>query len=427
MSIMEITTTEKTGTSWLVSALSKNPNLISESLMKYTFASPDKATLEKMDTALAFHRDRIHLTSFAIEQDDIGGKGFEEGSFDLVIISNILIVQPDWERVLGKAKKLLKPNGKLCIVQMSNPGLNLVAALTFRSAHQVGERDSFESNDQALAVGLRRTKFDGDLTVMGSDTFGHQDAKLVIAVANGPVDGEVNKPCTGVDEILILEAPNSSSQMQALAIRLMQNLEKDSQFVRRVSWSMDISSLKGKFCICVAELENPILLEPGESDFAILKDLVQYCSGLLWVTSLNHPAGSLALGMARSIRNEIPGCKFRTLQLSTPLHMPDVLAPLIARCALSPTHDDELREEDGILKSCRILEDKSMTDGLAAWAVQESSAAENHRLGLAQASQKMSITTPGLLDSLCLEAEYHAKEILQDDEVEIDVKASGLK
>lgn len=50
-------------------------------------------------------------------QDDPVEQGFEKGSYDIVVASNVLHVAKYIERSLSQVRKLLKPGGKLLMIE----------------------------------------------------------------------------------------------------------------------------------------------------------------------------------------------------------------------------------------------------------------------------------------------------------------------
>lgn len=197
---------------------------------------------------------------------------------------------------------------------------------------------------------------------------------------------------------------------------------------KRVRWRTDLEDLNDKECICLMELEKPLLEDIGDEDFAKIQKLVSSPLRLLWVTSLDTPAGALAVGMARSIRNEIAGKQFRTVSIQDKsTGTLENLTQLLVQLAITPTIDSEFLEEDGVLKTCRLIEDASLDEIVSQTRAEGKDRIESVPLEKAIGPQKLAIQNQGMLDSICLEADDLAAMALGDDEVEIEVKATGLK
>jgi zearalenone synthase (highly reducing iterative type I polyketide synthase) len=193
-----------------------------------------------------------------------------------------------------------------------------------------------------------------------------------------------------------------------------------------VSWGAHLpSATKGKKYVALLELDNSFLEVLGEQDFVSLKELILQASSLLWVTSLDGPATALAAGLARTVRNENAESQFRTLQAtSTSPNLRPKLAALDTKVATASTEDAEFLEVDGILNTSRVIEDLSLSQAVSGLLSEEV-----FPMPLSEASkpQKLSIQNPGMLDTLYFETDVRAMQEIGDDEVEIEVKATGLK
>ena len=231
----------------------------------------------------------------------------------------------------------------------------------------------------------------------------------------------------GHHEVVILEPPESSPAIDALALQLSLNLENHMIVPKRTRWGQQVDYGHGEF-ISLIELSKPLLDNISDEDFTAIQKLMSSPSKLLWVTSLDTPAGALAAGMARSIRNEIAGKQFRTLSVQeSSMKTTERLAQLIAQLAISQPTDSEFLEEDGVLKTCRVVEDAGFDDQVSHTLVEAKDRIESIPLEQAVGAQKLAIYNIGMLDSICLEKDDHAAMALANDEVEIEVKATGLK
>ena len=270
---------------------------------------------------------------------------------------------------------------------------------------------------------LLKDKFDFGFIARDFGEWRYQQLSLIVSTVK-----ESQKQKSQNNEVVILEAPDTSRESKAFSSQLVFELEHRSVTINKVEWGSDLSSLKGKRCISLLELENPVLASLSATDFAAIKSLILETSSLLWISSSTDPAGSLAPGMARSIRNEVPDMQFRTLQVqSSSLDSPELLAPAIARLATISVEDDEFVEEDGILKVSRVVEDTQMNKQMSSSLSKGKDHVESMSLKQANGPQKLAIQNQGMLDTLCYEADDVPTDQLAEDEVEIQVKATGLK
>ena len=238
----------------------------------------------------------------------------------------------------------------------------------------------------------------------------------------------LDEPLLTPTEITILEASCPSDSCQVLCTKLAHELESNQISVKRRAWGPDIMDLAGNHCVSVVDLDECLLFDITEEDFVVLKHVILQSSSLVWISNASDPAGHLSAGMMRSIRNEVPGTNLRALKISgDAIGYPDRIAMLITKLLTTSTVDSEFVEEKGILKVCRVIEDRSMNDDMSQWMNPREEFIENLPLKDAQRPQKLAIRAQGMLDTLCLESDKEADRPIEGDEVEIQVQVTAMK
>jgi hypothetical protein len=268
---------------------------------------------------------------------------------------------------------------------------------------------------------LNRNQFHIEFVSADFDDPRYQRLSLITASTEVPFDVATDR-----NEIIILENSNSSEASQVFASQLALALETLTVKATRLKLTASTSGLKSKKCIALLELETSFLEKMSEQDFSSMQQLILQASSILWVTGQNTPAKALVVGLARSVRNEIASLEFHTLELSSSWsRRTDYLATLTAKLATTPVTDDEFVEEDGILKISRAVEDAPLNEKVSG--LLDAGRTDLMTLSQATGPQKLGIQNPGMLDSLCFEGDALATIDLLEDEVEIEVKATGLK
>ena len=194
------------------------------------------------------------------------------------------------------------------------------------------------------------------------------------------------------------------------------------------------SNIEGKYCIIIDDPVEPYLTNVTPETFDGVKCLTQ-TAGFLWITAgLPSPNGGIVKGLARTIRNEFQTKKFVTLAVdkweSSNSNVVETIAEIFERSICNPTQssensvETELAIEDGIVRIPRIVKDLKMDECL----LRETRPWTRYLQPFAQEERplKMTIANPGFLDTLYFEDDERATEALQDYEIEIDIKASGL-
>ena len=243
---------------------------------------------------------------------------------------------------------------------------------------------------------------------------------LIIATSQKAIQNGVRR-----HEIVILEPPAYSREIDAIASQLSLSLESHMIIPTRLRWGEDVGDRE---CICLIDLADPLLENIDTEDFTRIQSLVSSPSKLIWVASASTPAGALAIGMARSIRNEVAGKQLYTLSVQEKsMETPETLAQVLTQLVTNPTKDSEFLEEDGLLKTCRVVEDPHLDAEMSLTLAEKKDRIEADRLDNAIGAQKLAVLDQGTLDSVCLETDDIAATGLADDEVEIEVRATGLK
>ena len=192
--------------------------------------------------------------------------------------------------------------------------------------------------------------------------------------------------------------------------------------------------LEGKYCIFIDNPKSSYLTRLTCESFNGLKRLLQ-TAGVLWITGgLLSPDAGLVKGLARTIRAEFQMKKFLTLAIDKweggDTNILEILGKLFKRsfCPSSQECEDYIETEvaitDGVAHIPRLVPDVNMDQLL----LRETWPNTRYLQQFAQEGRplKLTVANPGFLDTLCFVDDERATQELQDDEIEIDIRASGL-
>ncbi|KAF2273799.1 reducing polyketide synthase [Westerdykella ornata] len=226
------------------------------------------------------------------------------------------------------------------------------------------------------------------------------------------------------DNILIIEPSTASSTAQEFSSTLQNTLRNHGYPISPASWDNAISAedVNGKICVSLLEFEQPLLDNLSDRDFEKVRTMVLNSDRVLWITSGDNPAFGMVEGFARCIMSEIAGKRFQLLHLSeaTGLQHGPVLA---SRILGSDSNDNEYRESGGLLQVARIWKSYQQNENIR-YHLEDSTRLET--LADRQEPLRLTIGKPGLLDTLKFVPDERIVPALGDDEVEVQVKATGL-
>ncbi|RAL04853.1 type I polyketide synthase [Aspergillus ibericus CBS 121593] len=314
---------------------------------------------------------------------------------------------------------------------------------------------SSQTDDDAIARARRLLKDRGSLAILGGSLSSKSESewanelrkshfKFEFFIANNPVQqlssipfmvatatAEIENPMP--ENILIIDPPGESNRVHNLSASISGILHKQGVPTSHASLyeSKDID-LSTQCCIVLADLARPILFDTAPKVFLILKRLLLEASGVFWVTSgtafkCARPQAALITGLSRTIRQEEPDVTLTTIDLDWPNGNKESDAGAIVNVVSGWSRGDIDREfavRKGRLLIPRIRLDRAL-NGLAS-AV---GGAPSKELGLLKQPDRgltVAISSPGILSSIYFRDDPLYNQSLGHDDVEIEVKASGV-
>ncbi|KAI9721418.1 MAG: Type I Iterative PKS [Chrysothrix sp. TS-e1954] len=363
-----------------------------------------------------------------IETDPLS-QGFERESYDLIIAYNVLHATKEMKSTLAHVRTLLAANGKLLLIEETRSNLRqfMFAVLpgwwlSSEPERSKGPTSSVDKWDQML----RNQGFSGvDLSMQDYPDSPEQCGSLMVSTATS-TEKAIK---TGV-AIVCNETP------QGLCIDTLQSLLEKATGMEVLVGSLNNIPIDGKICIFLDELIRPFLSNMTPNEFSNVQRLTSEASGILWAVwgALEHtrtPDANMVVGFARTIRYE-RSLKFATLVLDqSPMRSSTNAANTVFEAFesafisnTSQMPDMEYVEEHGHICIPRILNDPQM-NRLVHNQTEES---EPELQPMLQKSRPLTLTigVPGSLDTLHFIDDDTSSIPLQDDCLEIEVKASGL-
>jgi zearalenone synthase (highly reducing iterative type I polyketide synthase) len=131
-------------------------------------------------------------------------------------------------------------------------------------------------------------------------------------------------------------------------------------------------------------------------------------------------------GLSRTARNEFASLKFQVLHLSSPENALQHGPSLVVKLSTSNTTDDEFRENDGLLQTSRLFNCVAGNDAMR-YCLEDSIHEQLLKDEDRPEAFRLTIGKPGLLDSLSFIHDDRFDAALGEMEIEVDVKATGIK
>ncbi|PSN60679.1 polyketide synthase [Corynespora cassiicola Philippines] len=273
------------------------------------FLGYTKALLEKFHSVMEFKR-------FDIEKQP-QDQDLELKSFDLIVASNVLHVTSSLKSTLCNLRKLLKPEGSMVFLEITNPSLRWGILGGPLPGWWLGVNDGRESSpllstDRWDDV-LKASGFSG-VSLEMKDYESPEDHETSILVANNVPE---LPPRPSIRTVSIVTTEKTVKLSRQLA-----NLLETEFPIISVSQGalLDTNSNHDAYIMLLDVMDDAFLERPSEAEWNRTREILCHSSSVLWVTSgsaveCSMPCRSLITGLARSLHSEDPQRKLFTLDI----------------------------------------------------------------------------------------------------------------
>lgn len=433
MNILEIGSGTGGATLPLIQSLDREEGLLFD---RFAYTDISAGFFEQGKTLLDKWIDRIDFKTLDISKDPIE-QGFVEGTYDLIIASNVLHATSFLDVTVANTRKLLKPGGRLILIELTRltAHINTIfGTLAGWWASEDGRNDCPLLSTEKWDDTLRRQGFNG----VESATPDHEGptarSNMIVAMA---LDNEGTPPTTYPTVKILCES--QSAAHQELAAELSLDLLRLGFPSSVDPWTLDIDL--GTVYIVLDDPAQPLLVEPTEERFPNVVSLVTKAKNVLWIgctddtSKLKSPMKGLVTGLARVVRRENEGMRFVTLDVQQPITqdretLVQSVHRLVSASFSTPSRsesmkslEDEYSFVNDTLLIPRIAADRKFDD----W-VDRDVFPQKIETGLFITDRplKLEVETPGLLNSLRFVDDPAPSKPLGAYELELEARAHGI-
>ncbi|KAF2702907.1 putative polyketide synthase [Pleomassaria siparia CBS 279.74] len=360
-------------------------------------------------------------------------QGFVAASYHVILATMISFDTNQIPVVLRKLRKLLRPDGKLILIELTEPEPEMGTGTEPRSVLGAGKtRASMET----AGASMHRSDWSRLLVDAGFSTEYSSSCEALddadqqgMLMINSPEQPSLPPPVhvlvvvsDGLEQILDVHTLKARLEMTAASVTLSTLEEADTT---------------DKVCVVLAELLHPFMHAPSQTQFQFSKDVFLRSRGVLWVTQgagSTSPLANSVLGVARTARSEHGATTIVTVDLDgeaplAPMAAADLVHGVFNRhfrrqTTSSDAVDLEFREKNGRLLIPRLLEHQEVNDLVAEAKL--GPRLEEQLLIQKDRPLRIDVETPGLMDSIRWVDDESATANLADDCIEVEVKAVGV-
>ncbi|KAK4210832.1 putative polyketide synthase [Rhypophila decipiens] len=326
--------------------------------------------------------DRISYRKLDLEVDP-SSQSFEDGTYDLIIACRVLHATKLMSKTMAHVRKLLKPGGKLIIIEDTTNSLDHQVIYGVLPGWWLGEED-----DRKYSATMPLTTWEGilhlsgfsglELEVPAFEEEEYQSSSLMVSTALS-----TNAAPKTTSKTLYAVYSNSEpprAWLDTLSEAIFNATGSKLQAVKLGSGQVPADAT-----VLFLEMGNsaPDLTNPSPAKYSVIQSLLLSSKAVLWVTrgaaiKCEQPMFALSHGLLRTLRCENPSKRYMTLDLdaSRPAWTDAdvnalssvVKSSLVDLTVDSSTLDFEYAERGGIIQIPRLVESPEM-DKLAGVVV----------------------------------------------------------
>ncbi|KAI1356404.1 hypothetical protein F5Y01DRAFT_309815 [Xylaria sp. FL0043] len=368
-------------------------------------------------------------------------QGYQQ-DWDLVVASNVIHATSDILATLGNVRNILKPGGKMILLELTQAQLSAGLVLgTFSDFWKADHDPSYPRYDGPF---LSKSLWQTVLPVAGfsgldfylDDYAGANVSATVICAtatehATTLLPELTNPTYEGITVVYRSEAPSFVQPM-------VEYLSKDSRIPVNAIPLTSVEMAHSRRFIFVVEVDQPFFLGMSEKEWQAFQWAVQNSRSSLWVTTGDlvdgkQPLHGMISGLVKGIKAENSSIRFSTVDLD---HVPEpseenifsIIAQLEARVSDNDklNDDSDFRYKAGALYISRLTADDGLCEEYKIGTNPDAAFSKIPIKELRSVPLKLAIEKPGVLSTVYFTEDPDFSKPLPVDQVEIEVKYAGL-
>ncbi|KAM0212330.1 hypothetical protein ACHAQI_004728 [Fusarium lateritium] len=348
---------------------------------------------------------------------DPAHQGFERSTYDLVIAANVIHATPSLQKTLSNIRYLLNEDGMLVMTELCSLTRSSNYIFGNFSGWWLGEEDG-RPNQPYVPV----SRWDEELKAAGYtgvDAVTYDDNEPYRRFAAIVAKKKLGAAISPTSVTLL-----SENQEIPSVVELATTLEKKGWLVAKRTIGEDIP--QNQHVISCLDLDGNFFEDIPEGKFYAFQKFSRALDStkVLWLTSpvqvgCSNPASAQTLGVARTLRSEL-GLNFYTLEVDDSEPRFSTLVSSVFEKVIQDEDNENLEpDKEYVINDGVICVGRYQPFSLLEEAAVKSSSARGEMM------KKIVIDKPGVLETMTWRI-LPLPEDLAEDEVEIEVRSSGL-
>ncbi|KAL4865188.1 hypothetical protein BDV12DRAFT_200380 [Aspergillus spectabilis] len=422
---------------------------------------PSSEALEETRSQLADWAKWLEFDQLDIEQSPAKQK-FTAGGYDIVVAFQSPYATEDANATLTNVRSLLKPGGTLLFAETARNQVDVDFVNGLLPGWSYAKEASFTASSWDTL--LRDSGFSGaDIEIPDPESEIPHANSVIMATVPLPEDQKpkLSKVKEGFAVVTSTKTPPLPGFVDLLSQRVHALTGTHTPAPEHLILEQStLDNYKGKICIFVGEVNEPIMADLEEARMEGLRAMVTQCAGLLWVTTggtvdSEMPERAIHQGFLRVLRNEYIGRRLCSLDFD-PAHatarwasggaeIVEIIVQVLEEGfgtsdtgAEAGPAEFEYAERNGVLHVPRYYRDEQYNDMVTgtfvpSWGKDEKGSLEAtasipvEPLFQEDRTLRLEVGIPGHLDTLAFVDDMEDYgEVLAPDLVEITPRAFGV-
>ncbi|ETS86665.1 hypothetical protein PFICI_00493 [Pestalotiopsis fici W106-1] len=406
----------------------------------YTFTDISPGFLTSARESMAEFHD-VNYATLDIEKDPLE-QGFQP-VYDVVMASQTLHATTSISETLANCRKLLKPGGKLVLVENTRNqilvGLVLGTLTGYWHGIPDGRLDMPFLSLNSWETALRAAGFNGTEIVLDDYPHPHNTTTTLVSTLQDENPGQEAKSRGEGATAKIRLIWHDETERPSLLVALYQDLLSQGASVQVVPFKKALHNLSSNERVILFLHENQLTLDEDEDTLKTFQNLVSSAASLLCLTSSGmvkgvNPDGAVVAGLLRTIATENPAGQYMSIDINAENYNVDdkdlvktILAQeqLLQQETSDANIDSEFVWQDGCLWVSRIVPDSGLQEFAELNRSPKNSNTELLPLD-SQGPVRAAFETPGILSSLYFKSYTELQQPLAADWIDVKVAAVGL-
>lgn len=273
----------------------------------YTFTDISAGFFEAAAEKLASWKGMVNFATLDIDSDPATQSLTDK--YDLIVASMVLHATKSLQKTLSHVRKLLKPGGKLLLIEATQDRLDVQLCFGTLPGWWLSE-EPFRKDSPNVALNtwddvLKSTGFSGvEFDISDCEEVQFHHTSLIMATA-------VETPGYPSNISIVYTAPDSQPWLTQLAAAV----QHQTGTLSTVESLDEFQSSHDKVCIVTAEMSAPFLDGIDQASFEKIKNLLVNSRGILWLSSgsiidSEMPSYAQTQGLLRTLRQENSGIRY---------------------------------------------------------------------------------------------------------------------